>query len=97
MLDSNNRSHSIPLDELECYQDAEWALHNPEVQSRYSGQWAVAHKGKVIATGSDLREVVAEASRIAPGLRHLAVYCASEDSDLLLEDSSDRSFDLADG
>ena len=97
MPDLDNRSHSIPLSELERYQDAEWVLHDPEVQRQNSGQWVVAYKGKIIAAASDPREVVTQANRLVPGLKHLAVFCATENSDCWLDESGDRSFDFTDG
>ncbi len=51
--DWNERAEPIPASELERYRDAEWALHDPEVQRTYEGQWVVAYERRIIAHGPD--------------------------------------------
>jgi hypothetical protein len=80
-----NRAAEIPPSELARYRDAEWALHDSEVQRCYSGQWVVAFEGRIIAHGSNPRAVAAEASRRVGALGHRVVFCAAENPETWLE------------
>jgi hypothetical protein len=79
------RGESIPVDERECYLDAEWALHDPDVQERYAGQWVVAHGRQIIAHGTGVRQPLADAAHLVPGRAHRVIYCAPEDPSTWLE------------
>jgi len=79
-------SEPIPVDELERYRDAEWALHDPGIQEAYEGQFVVAFNRQIIAHGTDAKAVVEQAQNLVNGQRHLAVFCAREDLDLWLND-----------
>ena len=79
--------------ELECYRDAEWAMHDANVQRTYNGQWVVAHRRQVIAHGSDPLEVAREAERIASGFNHHPVFCAVQNADVCLGHEPDTSLD----
>jgi len=94
MAPINSKSTTIPDAELESYRDAEWAMHNPEVQRRYHGQWVVAHRRQVIAHGTDPLDVAREAERIASGFSHHPVFCAVQDADAWLAHDPDMSLDL---
>lgn len=75
----------IPPEELERYRDAEWALHDPDIQRKYEGQCVVAFEGKIIAHGLDAKAVLEEANRLVKGQRHLLVFCAPDDPDIWLQ------------
>ncbi len=96
MPDWNERAEPIPASELERYRDAEWALHDPEVQRTYEGQWVVAYERRIIAHGPDPRAVADQASSIAAGPAHRLVFCAPESLDAWLEHSSDGGPDFGD-
>lgn len=79
-----NQPDIIPPEELERYRDSEWALHDPEVQRMYEGEFAVAYQRRVIAHGPDPFKVLEEANRLVPGQKHGVVFCAVDDPDLWL-------------
>jgi hypothetical protein len=92
--DGNNQSHALSEADLERYRDAEWAMHDPDVQRRLQGEWLVAYEGKVVAHGPDPKAVLDEANRVA-NLNHRLVFCAGDDADSWLDNSSDMSGDFA--
>lgn len=79
----DGRSESLNASELDRYRDAEWALHDVEVQRCYPGQWVVAYERKVIAHGTDPSAVLAEANRVASGHQHRLVFSAADSADWL--------------
>ena len=83
--------------ELERYRDAEWALHDPQVQEQYQGQWVVAYERRIIAHGEDPRAVAEEASRLVSDQTHRIVFCAQEDPESWFKDSSAADAELANG
>jgi Family of unknown function (DUF5678) len=85
----------IPPEELERYRDAEWALHDPQVQQDYAGQWVVAYERRVLACGPNAAAVLERAHQLVPDPAHKAVFCAPEDSDTWLQHSSDPGTDFA--
>jgi hypothetical protein len=60
------RSCSRPLraEEIQCQEDARWALLDPELLTRYLGEFVVPYQRKIVAHGTDAAAVLAEASRI---------------------------------
>jgi hypothetical protein len=92
----SERSQVLSAAELERYRDAEWALHDPEVNRRYNGQWLVAFERKVIAHGTDPDSVLAEARRVAGGWNHRLVLCVAP-ADNWLAHTSDTPVDFAHG
>src|SRR2546429_173188 len=96
MNDLQNHPGKIPALELERYRDAEWALRDPEVQSRYKGQWVVAYERKIIAHGHDADTVAAEAGHVATGFSHRLVYCSDDNADAWLAQTSDGSLNFTD-
>lgn len=85
----------IPPEELERYRDAEWALHDPEVQQGYAGQWVVAYQRRVLASGPNMPAVLERARQLVPDPAHKAVFCAPDDPDIWLRHSSDLGADFA--
>jgi hypothetical protein len=81
--------HKIPPEELERYRDAEWALHDPEVQQGYAGQWVVAYQRRVLASGPSVAAVLERAKQLVLDPAHKAVFCAPDDPDTWLQYSSD--------
>jgi len=81
---------------LERYRDAEWALHDPEVQRCYSGQWVVAFEGRIIAHGSDPHAVAEEACRGVRAAAHRPVFCSADDLEAWLAHSSESGLDSPD-
>lgn len=79
----------IPVDEVERYRDAEWALHDPEVQRTYHGRWVVAYRRRVIAEGTNPNEALAQADLSVKEVKHIAVYCAIETPTSLLGHTSE--------
>jgi hypothetical protein len=55
---------SIPSKHHQRYQDARWAQHDAEVQSRYRGEFVVPYLGKIVAHGTDAAAILAEAARL---------------------------------
>jgi hypothetical protein len=86
-------STAISATELECYRDAEWAMHDPEVQRRYHGLWVVAYRRQIIAHGTDPLDVARQAEGIASGVSHHAVFCAAQDADAWRAHNPDPSLD----
>ncbi len=79
------RWQEIPPAELECYRDAEWALHDPAVQQCYAGQWVVAYQRRVLVSGPGAAAVLERANRLVRDLAHKAVFCAPDDPDTWLQ------------
>ena len=86
----------VPPEELERYRDAEWALHDPQVQQAYEGQWVVAYQRRVLASGPSAASVLECANQLIPGQLYKVVFCAPEDPDTWLQHSSDQGADFAD-
>jgi hypothetical protein len=86
----------IPGEELERCRDAEWALHDPEVQMSYECEWVVAFERQIIAHGPDARLVAAQAEQIVPGQAHRLVFCVPEDPDIWLRHTADPGPDSTD-
>jgi hypothetical protein len=97
MSSTETNREAIPTVDLECYRDAVWALHDPDVQRQYEGQWVVAHQQKVIAHGPDPQTVAEAAAQVARGLPHRVVFCAREDPSAWLKESTDLCQDGIDG
>jgi hypothetical protein len=93
----DNQIQSISPTELERYRDADWALHDPQVQHEYQGQWVVAYQRRIIAHGENPQHVVADANQLVKDPAHRAVFCAPEDPMSWLENSSGGDVDLANG
>jgi hypothetical protein len=89
------QSHEIPASELECYRDAEWALHDPEIQQNYAGQWVVAYQRRVLVSGPGAAVVLERANQLVHDLAHKAVFCAPDDPNVWLHHSSDPGADFA--
>jgi hypothetical protein len=55
-----------PLTEEERQQgeDCRWARHDPEVQAKYIGEFIVPYRRQIIAHGTDIEAVLAEAARV---------------------------------
>ncbi len=96
---SNLDGHIEPIrrPELERYRDADWALHDPEVQKQYEGQWVVAYQGRIIAHGDDPRAVLQDASQRVNDEAHRVVFCAREDPDSWLQSTAAADTELANG
>src|SRR5262245_58895915 len=96
---SNLDGHIEPLipADLERYRDAEWALHDPQVQRQYEGQWVVAYQRRIIAHGDDPQGVIHDAAGLVKDQAHRVVFCAHEDPDAWLEASSAVDTELANG
>src|SRR3989442_4071439 len=94
MSASQEKSERIPPEDLERFRDAEWALHDPEVQQMYEGQWVVAYERKIIAHGPDATAVAEQASRVVKDQAHRLVFCGVEDPDNWLRHEADSSFDF---
>jgi hypothetical protein len=92
--DGNRRSHVLTPDELQRYRDAEWAMHDPDVQRRFRGEWIVAYERNVVAHGPQPKAVLDQANRVA-GLNHRLVFCAGDEADSWLDHTSDMSGDFA--
>ena len=90
----DERSEALNASELDRYRDAEWAMHDAEVQSRFPGQWVVAYERKVIAHGADPKSVLSAACRVASDPNHRLVFCTS-DSAAWLDHPTDLSTDFA--
>ena len=97
MSSTDGESEAISRAELERYRDAEWALHDPQVQQQYEGQWLVAYQGQVIAHGEDPRTVLQEAGRLVKDQEHRVVFCAREDPNSWFKDASAADAELANG
>jgi hypothetical protein len=95
--EAEGRPTIISPAELECYRDAEWALHDPGVQELYCGQFVVAYKRQIIAHGPDPKAVAAQAELVVGGVAHRVVYCAPDDPDGWLNHTPDLGFDFSDG
>jgi hypothetical protein len=95
--DSDGQVEQLGLAEFERYQDAEWALHDPDVQRKYEGQWVVAYQQRIIAHGGDPRTVFEAASRVVGNQGHRIVFCAPEDPDSWFDNSSASDAELPDG
>ena len=56
-----------PLSSEECqrHEDIHWAQQDPEVQARYRGQFIVPYQRQIVAHGSDVATVLAEAARVS--------------------------------
>jgi hypothetical protein len=89
MATASSGSELIPADEVERYRDAEWALHDTDVQQQYHGRWVVAYERRVIADAEDPNDALAIADHLITGQYHLAVFCAVEDPASLLDHTSD--------
>ena len=87
-------SETLNASELDRYRDAEWAMVDAEVQSRFRGQWVVAYERKVIAHGADPKTVLSEACRVASDQNHRLVFCTA-DSTEWLDHPTDLSTDFA--
>ena len=96
MVAPDNRAGQIPPADLERYRDAEWALHDPEVQRCYSGQWVVAFEGKIIAQGSDPHAAAEEACRVVPAAAHRPVFCSADAPEAWLAHLSESGLDFPD-
>ena|SRR5206468_2920185 len=90
------KTEQIPAEELERYQDAAWAMNDPDIQKTYDGQFVIAYQRKIIAHGSDPKSVSEEANRLAEGKIHFLVYCAKQDTAEWLKHSSDADMDFSD-
>jgi ABC-type hemin transport system ATPase subunit len=51
--------------EAQRHNDIHWALHDPNVQAKYQGQFVVPYEGEIIAHGEDAETVLQEAERIS--------------------------------
>jgi hypothetical protein len=89
-------SEPIPPQELERYRDADWALHDLDVQRTYAGQWVVAYQRRIIASGEDARAVADQAARLAAGHAHRLVYCAPDEPDTWLGHEPDMGAEFTD-
>ena len=90
----DGRSEALNASDLDRYRDAEWAMHDAEMQRRFPGQWVVAYERKVIAHGTDPKAVLTEARRVANGHNHRLVFCAADPIEWL-DHPTDMSSDLA--
>jgi hypothetical protein len=63
-IQSKIKVRAIPSKHHQCYQDARWAQHDAEVQSRYRGEFVVPYQGRIVAHGIDAEAVLAEAARL---------------------------------
>jgi hypothetical protein len=60
-LDDPDGPPVLTPEELERSEDYHWATTNLELLDRYPGQWVAVHKKKVLAVGTDIDAVIAEA------------------------------------
>jgi hypothetical protein len=88
---------AISRADLERYRDAEWALHDPQVQQLYEGRWVIAYQRRIIAHGDDPQNVMQEANRLVKDAGHRVVFCARDDPNSWLEGSSAADTELANG
>src|SRR6266849_6056920 len=63
----NKLPKQLNEEEREQFRDMAWAEQDPEVQRLYEDKWVAVYRRKVVASGDNLTEVLAEASR-ATGL-----------------------------
>ena len=64
-------------------EDIEWTSGDPDVQQKYVGQYVVPFERRIVAHGTDLEEVLREATRVtgrpADELPHCAILDSLED------------------
>src|SRR5438132_635272 len=94
MSGPQDQSEPIASTEWERFRDAEWAMHDPEIQQRYSGNWVVAYERRIIAHGMDARAVAEYAGQAVPDMKHLLVFCAGVEPDDWLAHTSDDTLDF---
>src|SRR5262245_53202013 len=94
MLDPAKQSEPMPSVDLERYRDADWALHDPEGQQSYRGQWVVAYERRILAHGPDAQAVVEQAARLVPGQAHRLVLCLPDDGADGLQHTPDPAVDF---
>lgn len=51
-------------EERQQSEDCRWVLHDPEIQAKYIGEFVVPYHRQIIAHGTDIEAVLAEAARI---------------------------------
>ena len=70
-----------PLSEDERRQicDARWARHDPEVQTKYAGQFVVPYGRKIVAHGKDAAAVLAQAARVTGCAERQLPLCGIDD------------------
>ena len=56
--------HPLTEEERREAEDARWVLHDPEIQAKYIGEFVVPYHRQIIAHGTDIEAVLAEAARI---------------------------------
>jgi hypothetical protein len=89
MFEPTTCSEPVPPVDLERYQDAEWALHDPQIQQHYQGQWVVAYERHILAHGPDAQAVIEQAACLVPGQAHRLVLCLPDDSAEWLQHTPD--------
>ncbi len=55
---------------LECSADMDWAMTDPEVQTKYWDQLVAVYQKRVVAHGTDAASMLDEAQRVTGAPRH---------------------------
>ena len=56
--------HPLTEEERQQEEDCRWVLHDQEIQAKYMGEFVVPYRRQIIAHGTDIEAVLAEAARI---------------------------------
>ena len=56
--------HPLTDEERQQAEDCRWVLHDPEIQAKYMDEFVVPYRRQIIAHGTDIEAVLAEAARI---------------------------------